>query len=221
MIPKAFIFDLDGVLVDTAHCHYLAWKELAESRGLRFTEEDNHLLKGVSRLRSLEIILERNSAQHRFTQSEKENMASEKNSRYVQMIHLLTPADILPGVGKFLAESREKGVRLAVASASRNAATVLQRLELTELFDYVADASQIQNPKPHPEVFLNCAAALGVPSSACVGFEDAQAGIEAIHAAGMPAVGIGVQVTSQAPDIVLHSTSELDISRLLRDLKML
>lgn len=215
MNPKGFIFDLDGVLVDTAQCHYLAWKELAESRGLHFTKEDNHLLKGVSRLRSLEIILERNGAQDRFTQEEKECLANEKNFRYVQMIGLLTPADILPGVQKFLTEAHEKGIRLAVASASRNASAVLQRLELTDTFDYVADASQIQNPKPHPEVFLNCAAALGLLPAECVGFEDAQAGIEAIHAAGMPAVGIGVQVTSENPDIVLQTTAQLNVDQIL------
>lgn len=218
MIPHGFIFDLDGVLVDTARCHYLAWKALADEMGLCFTKQDNHLLKGVSRQRSLEIILERNRALERFSTQQRKEMAQKKNENYVRMIGQLTPADVLPGIPEFLAQAREKGIRLAVASASRNAAAVLQRLELTPVFDYVADAAHISNPKPHPEVFLSCAHALGLEPGACVGFEDAQAGIEAIHAAGMLAVGINVQVTSQKPDIILHSTSELDVKRLLNDL---
>ncbi len=209
MIPKAFIFDLDGVLVDTACCHYQAWKELTAQYGLRFDREMNQLLKGISRQRSLEVILEQNHALDRYSARQKEQMLCTKNDSYVQMVRQLTPKDILPGVECFLQQARQKNIRLAVASASRNAFTVLKRLELLSQFDYVSDASKIQNPKPHPEVFLDCAAALGVEPSACVGFEDAQAGIEAIHAAGMYAVGIGVEGAGQMPDISLSQTKEL------------
>lgn len=215
MIPKAFIFDLDGVLVDTACCHYKAWKELADREGLLFDTKINQLLKGVSRQRSLELILQQNHALERYSNEEKQKLVRMKNDQYVQMVQQLTPKDILPGIECFLKQAQQKNIRLAVASASRNAFTVLKRLELFSRFDYVSDASKIQNPKPHPEVFLDCAAALNIDPADCVGFEDAQAGVQAIHAAGMYAVGIGVDGTVQQPDIVLSKTGELSLESIL------
>lgn len=207
---KAFIFDLDGVLTDTAEYHYLAWKNLANRLGLKFDRKDNERLKGVSRLQSLEIILEINKKQGAFTREEKIRMADQKNQEYVRLIKQVKPADILPGVLPFLAKARKSGMKLAVASASKNAGMVLSGLQITDLFDYVADASRIKNTKPDPEVFLNCAEHLGVSPEECVGFEDAQTGVEAIHAAGMYAVGIGVEVVREAPDLNLANTGELD-----------
>lgn len=207
---KAFIFDLDGVLTDTAEYHYQAWKNLADRLGMKFDRRDNERLKGVSRRESLEIILELNKKQDAFPGEEKVCLAEEKNEEYVRLIQQISPDDVLGGVMPFLREARKNGLKLAVASASKNAGTVLDGLNIAGMFDYIADAGRIKNTKPDPEVFLNCAAHLGVPPASCIGFEDAQAGIEAIHAAGMFAVGINVAVTGDAPDLILSSTEELD-----------
>lgn len=214
MKPKAFIFDLDGVLTDTARYHYLAWLELSQKLGLSFTEKDNQRLKGVSRIRSFEIILELNGKQAAFTEQQKINFANQKNQRYVRLIQQITPEDVLPNIVPFIEQTRAEGIRLAVASASKNAGKVLNLLGIKHLFDYVADASNITRTKPDPEVFLVCANALQIPPESCIGFEDAQAGIEAIHSAGMFSVGIHVDVTSIPPDLALNSTNELTLERI-------
>ena len=212
MQVKAFLFDLDGVLTDTARYHFAAWKELCDERGWHFNEVDNERLKGVSRIRSLEIILEINGLCDAFTDDEKNALAEKKNRRYVEMIRQMTAEDILPGVPEFLKDCRAAGIRMAVASASRNAPEILERLGIADLFDYVADAAKVPHSKPAPDVFLTCAEALGLSSDDCVGIEDAAAGIEAIRAAGMRSVGIGV--VGESPDIALRSTEELVLSKL-------
>lgn len=214
MLPGAFLFDLDGVITDTARCHFTAWKALSDKLGLDFDEQVNQLLKGVSRRRSFEIILEHNGKAGAYSEAEMEALIYEKNQLYVAQITTLTPADILPGIPAFLAAARERGITMAVASASRNAPAVLERLGLTDAFDYVADAGKIARPKPDPEVFLDCAAYLGVEPGLCVGFEDSQAGIEAIHSAGMLSVGIGVEVVTRTPDLPLEGTGALDLTRI-------
>ena len=209
MKAKALILDLDGVITDTARFHFLAWKSLADSLGFHFDERDNERLKGVSRMRSFEIILEINDALDRFTEDEKEAFCTKKNDIYKELISTMTPADILPGIPELLARAKADGVPVAVASVSKNAPAVLASLGLEDAFDYVADAAKVTKSKPDPEIFEVCADALGVPYADCVGIEDAQAGIEAIHAAGMKSVGIRVAVTSIEPDISLGSTAEL------------
>ena len=214
MCLKALIFDLDGVLTDTAKYHYLAWKKLADELGYYFDEDINELLKGVSRINSFEIILEKNNATNKFTDLEKETLANKKNEYYKEMIEQLTPNDILEGIVPFINEARSNGVKCAVASISKNASRVLELLKISDMFDYIADAALVKNPKPDPEIFLTCAEQLGFKPSECVGIEDAQAGIESIHAAGMLSVGINVTITSIMPDIVLKSTSELDFKEI-------
>ena len=214
MCLKALIFDLDGVLTDTAKYHYLAWKKLADELGYYFDEDINELLKGVSRINSFEIILEKNNATNKFTDLEKETLANKKNEYYKEMIEQLTPNDILDGIVPFINEARSNGVKCAVASISKNASRVLELLKISDMFDYIADAALVKNPKPDPEIFLTCAEQLGFKPSECVGIEDAQAGIESIHAAGMLSVGINVTITSITPDIVLKSTSELDFKEI-------
>jgi beta-phosphoglucomutase len=214
MSLKALIFDLDGVLTDTAKYHYLAWKKLADELGYYFDEDINELLKGVSRINSFEIILEKNNATDKYTSEEKEELANKKNEYYKEMIELLTPEDILEGIVPFINEARSNGIKCAVASISKNAPRVLELLKISHLFDYIADAALVKQPKPHPEIFLTCAEALGFEPSECVGIEDAQAGIESIHSAGMLSVGINVAVTSVEPDIVLKSTKELNFKEI-------
>lgn len=214
MSLKAIIFDLDGVLTNTAKYHYLAWKKLADRLGYYFDEDINELLKGVSRINSFEIILEKNNATDKLTAKEKENLANKKNDYYKEMIEKLTPNDILKGILPFITEARANGVKCAVASISKNADRVLELLGIQSMFDYIANAAQVKNPKPDPEIFLTCAKALGLKPNECIGVEDAQAGIESIHSAGMMSVGINVAVTSVYPDIILKSTDELNFTNI-------
>ena len=213
---KGLIFDLDGVLTDTAKYHYLAWKKLADELGYYFDEEINELLKGVSRINSFEIILEKNNATQKFSAKEKEDLANKKNEYYKEMIEQLTPNDILDGIIPFITEARNNGVKCAVASISKNASRVLELLKISDMFDYIADAALVKKPKPDPEIFITCANALGFSADECIGVEDAQAGIESIKSAGMLAVGINVTVTSVTPDVVLKSTSELNFKEIYK-----
>lgn len=208
-MKKAIIFDLDGVITDTAKYHFEAWKMLADSLHFKFDKTDNERLKGVSRMDSLNIILEINNALDSFSIEEKEAMCKKKNDNYVELIGRVTPADILPGIAELMDEAEKHGIKMAVASVSKNAPAVLTSLGIMDRFDYIADAKKITKSKPDPEIFAVCAEALGFDGADCVGIEDSQAGIESIHAAGMKSVGINVAVTSLEPDVVLGSTSEL------------
>jgi len=186
---KGVIFDLDGVIVSTDDCHYRGWKQLADEAGIYFDREINERLRGVSRMESLEILLEK--AQKSYTDAEKVEMASRKNGYYVELISALTPEDILPGALDFASLAKEAGCKIAIGSSSRNAAAILERIGLSEYFDAVADGNDIKNSKPDPEVFLIAAEKIGLPPADCLVVEDADAGIEAGHAAGMDTLGVG------------------------------
>ena len=196
--------------------HYLAWKKLADELGLYFDEGINELLKGVSRIKSFEIILQKNNATDEYSPQETEKLANRKNEYYKEMIEQLTPNDVLTGIIPFIYAAKSHGIKCAVASVSKNAPRVLELLNISHLFDYIADAALVKKPKPDPEIFLTCANALGFKPDECIGVEDAQAGIEAIHAAGMLSVGINVTVTTVKPDFPLKSTSELDFEGIIR-----
>ncbi len=183
------IFDLDGVIVDTAKYHYLAWKRLAYELGFEFLEEHNERLKGVSRMTSLDIMLEVGGLT--FSQSEKEVMAARKNEWYLEYIYKMTPEEILPGVVDFLVMLRSKGIKISLGSASKNAMLILERVQLQHYFDAVIDGNKALKAKPDPQVFLLAAEELGQNPTSCVVFEDAAAGIEAAKAAGMKCIGIG------------------------------
>jgi beta-phosphoglucomutase len=199
--PRAFIFDLDGVITDTAHLHFRAWRGLARSVGVDFDETFNEQLKGVSRIDSLELILARSS--RHFSPEEKLQLAEKKNAHYVHLIDTITPADLLPGAVAALKAARDAGWRVGLASASKNASAVLGRLGIAALFDHVVDANLIARSKPDPEVFLSAAQALRVACGHCVGIEDAVAGVQAIKAAGMFALGVGdVRVLSAADEVI-------------------
>ncbi|NNG21670.1 beta-phosphoglucomutase [Telluria aromaticivorans] len=200
---KAVIFDLDGVITDTAHYHYLAWKRLAESEGLPFDEAFNEHLKGVDRMGSLELILAQGSRS--YSQEEKLALADAKNRHYVELIATMTPADVLPGVLDALAEVRAAGMGIGLASVSKNAFTVLDKLGIRDRFDQVVDAALIANSKPHPEIFLTAARQLGVDPKDCLGVEDAVAGVASIKDAGMVAVGVGSPEVLTRADYVIPS----------------
>jgi len=210
---RALIFDLDGVLTDTANLHYQAWKQLADELDIPFDRATNERLKGVDRIASLSIILER--ASRHYNTEERQMLAERKNGYYLEAIGQLGPQDVFPGVHKVLNDARAAGLKVALASASRNAATLLQKLGIAGHFDAIADASRIQRGKPDPEIFLTAAAALGVPPTQCIGIEDAAAGIEAIHAAGMSAIGIGSAAQLPKADLVLAEIAALEISNII------
>jgi beta-phosphoglucomutase len=189
MSCRAVIFDLDGVLTDTAIYHFHAWKALADELGIAFTEHDNEQLKGVDRLGSLRWILQQGGLT--LSEAEEARLMQQKNAHYLALIDHMTAADLYPGVQPLFAQLRQSGIKIGLASASKNAAFVVERLGIAAQFEYIADANQVINSKPDPEVFLLAANGLGVAPEHCIGVEDALAGIEAINRAGMKAIGIG------------------------------
>lgn len=197
----ACLFDLDGVLVDTAKYHYLAWKKLAEELGIEFTEEHNELLKGVSRMDSLDIILKLGNLT--LPEEQKLELAEKKNRVYVDYILVMQENEIFPGVKDFLLELRKQQIGVALGSASKNAMLILERLRITGLFDAIIDGTKVSKAKPNPEVFLKGAEALGADPAACVVFEDAIAGVEAAKNAGMRCVGVGDPQTLNQANLVI------------------
>lgn len=211
---KAVIFDLDGVITDTAEYHFQAWASLAAELKIPFDRAFNEQLKGISRSESLEKILALGGVSDHYTIEEKHLLADQKNTHYQQLIAEITPADLLPGIGQLLQELQHAGILTAVASASKNAAYILNRLEIARLFHNVVDVATIRNGKPDPEIFLAAAANLHVEPADCVGIEDAEAGIQAIKGAGMFAIGVGTPSQMQEADVIVESTSQLTLSML-------
>lgn len=208
----ACLFDLDGVIVDTAKYHFLAWRQIAQELDFVFTEADNERLKGVSRQRSLEILLEVGGVT--LEPADKARVAAEKNALYLQYVHKMRPEEILPGARDFLIECRKSGLKTALGTASRNAQVILDLLEIATLFDSVVDGNRVSRTKPDPEVFLNCARDLGVSPSRCAVFEDAEAGIEAALAAGMLSIGIGKPAILKRADLIVPGLTHISIAEL-------
>jgi beta-phosphoglucomutase len=213
MWTKACIFDLDGVIVDTAKYHFLAWKRLTDDLGILFTEKDNERLKGVSRVASLEIILEIGG--RKLANSDKEEMAALKNKWYVEYISRMTSAEILPGTLEFIDEIKRKNIKIALGSASKNTPLILNSVGLNNVFDAVADGNSVHKAKPDPEVFLKAAEMIGVETGRCVVFEDAIAGIEAALNAGMICIGVGEKNVLKNAHMVIKGLYEMNINKLI------
>ncbi len=209
---KACLFDLDGVIVDTAKYHYIAWKELANTLGFDFTLEDNERLKGVSRMTSLDILLSIGNIE--LNDNQKMTLAAQKNENYLSYILKMGPEEILPGTKEFLEALKKQGIKIALGSASKNAMTILERLELTSYFDAIIDGTHVSQAKPDPEVFLKGAEALNVKPSECVVFEDAEAGVEAALAGGMKCVGIGKADILGKAHLVVDGLHKMNINKL-------
>ena len=209
---KACIFDLDGVIVDTAKYHYLAWKRLADDLNIHFTEKDNERLKGVSRMASLNIILEIGNM--KLDDAKKEEYASLKNRWYVDYINLMTPEEILPGVIEFIRELKNVNIRIALGSASTNTSLILERVNLKNLFDAIADGNNVSKAKPDPEIFLKAAEMVGVNPENCVVFEDAASGVEAALNAGMKCVGIGSAEILSKAQMIIKGLHEMNTGKL-------
>lgn len=210
---QAFIFDLDGVIADTAVFHYQAWRELANRLGFDIDHEFNETLKGVGRMDSLNRVLAHGNIQ--MSEEQKQREAEQKNREYVELISHMTPADLLPGAHDALIAVRAAGLKIALASASKNGSMILDRLGITELFDTIVDPASLRHGKPDPEIFLTAAAQLNCAPYECIGVEDAISGITAIKQAGMFAVGIGdANVLAQA-DIVLPDLRPFNCAQLI------
>ncbi|MFD0990987.1 beta-phosphoglucomutase [Mariniflexile jejuense] len=201
------IFDLDGVIVDTAKYHFLAWKRLADDLGFEFTEAHNELLKGVSRVRSLEILLEIGKVQ--LSEAEKQSILISKNEHYLTYITKMGADEILPGVEAFLDTLDALGIQYVLGSASKNAPLILKQVGLFSRFKGIVDGNSVSKAKPDPEVFLIGAQKLKLPPKQCVVFEDAIAGIEAAKRANMISVGIGDKETLSEADYIFNSFTEI------------
>jgi beta-phosphoglucomutase len=206
-MPTGFIFDLDGVIVDTAKYHFKAWQSLAKNLQYNFTEQDNEQFKGVSRVRSLELLLE--MAQYKATEKEKEQWLIDKNTHYLALISHMNNSEILPGITEILKALKAQQIPVALGSASKNAQPILEKVGLLSYFDVLVDGNEVTMAKPNPEVFLTAAKGLGIAPENCVVFEDAQAGVTAAKAAKMTCVGIGDPAILFNADHCFASTAEI------------
>ncbi len=208
---EAFIFDLDGVLTDTAEYHFLAWKRLADEEGLPFSREDNEHLRGVSRRASLDLILKG----QKVPEKKIEEMMERKNGYYRSYLETVSEKDLLPGTVDLLDRLKKKRFRLALASASKNAQTVIDKLGIGEYFEVVADGNSVEKTKPAPDLFLYAAEQLKLKPQVCLVVEDAEAGITAARAAGMHTIGIGPKERVGAADYVYHSVAAIKLEEII------
>ena len=210
-----FIFDLDGVITDTAKFHYQAWKALADSLGISIDETFNETLKGISRMDSLDLILAHGHRENAFTPAEKEALAQQKNDHYVQLLEHLTTEDVLPGVVPLLQQAQARHIPCAVASASKNAPLILEKLGVRAYFATIVDPDSLSKGKPDPEIFLAAADSIGVLPQNAIGFEDAQSGIDGLKAAGIYAVGLSASQPLIGADMQVSEMTELSVDALL------
>jgi beta-phosphoglucomutase len=211
-VIKACIFDLDGVLVDTAHYHFLAWKRLAKEFDYELTEEINEQLKGVSRMKSLEIVLKH--ANVSVVEQKKQALADRKNAWFTDYVHKMKPEELYPGVKELFSTLRKDTIRIALASSSKNAKTIIEILGIQHEFEAVVDGNMIIHSKPDPEIFLLAAKKLGLNPADCVVFEDAEAGVEAAVAAGMKCVGVGNPAQLRKANQVVKSIEDFNYADL-------
>ena len=210
---QAFILDLDGVVTDTAEYHFQAWKRLADEEKVPFTRADNEQLRGVSRRRSLELLLGEHLG--RYSEAQIVEMMARKNEYYQEMLEQITAEEFLPGARELLEELKRRGLKVAIGSASKNTRTVLTRLGILDLFDGISDGYAVARAKPAPDVFVYAAGTLGVPVADCVVVEDAESGVEAALIGGMIAVGIGPAERVGKAHFRYDSTADIDLDEIL------
>jgi len=214
---KAIIFDLDGVIVDTAKYHYIAWQKIANDLGIDFSKKDNENLKGVSRIKSLEFILKLGNVS--LSNSEFEKLLTAKNEHYLSLISNMGETEMLPGIAPLLKDLQKENIPFALGSASKNARRILEALGLTASFKAIVDGTDVNKAKPDPEVFLIAAKKLNCTPTNCIVIEDAKAGVQAANIAKMTSVGIGDKEVLNEANYVLNNTSELTISFLKKIIK--
>lgn len=211
---KGFAFDLDGVITDTAVFHAKAWQKLCHELGIQWTSTMASGTKGISRMDSLNLILEEAGRQNEFTEAEKQKMANDKNEYYKQFIQTLTPDDLLPGIYEFLNELRQSHYHIALASASHNAPVILERLEITSFFDTIVDPANLNKGKPAPDIYLAAAHQMDLNPKEVIGVEDAAAGVKAIHSAKEVAIGVNNEELQSMADIYFSSTACLTLDHI-------
>jgi beta-phosphoglucomutase len=207
---KGLIFDLDGVIVSTEHNHYVAWKRTADVLGIKFTEKENENLKGLSRIDSLKAILALENGT--ISEDEFNTLLEDKNEFYLESISELNESNLLKGVKELLIETKEKGLKLAIGSSSKNANFIIKLLGLSEFFTIIVDGNMVSDPKPHPEVFLNAAKGMGLAPDNCIVFEDAESGIKAAKAGGFYAIGVGNKNIAEMADEYLNDLTEFKLN---------
>ncbi|MBC2576862.1 beta-phosphoglucomutase [Peptostreptococcus canis] len=203
---RGIIFDLDGVITDTAKFHYAAWKSLASELGIEIDEKFNEKLKGISRIESLEKILDYGGIREKYSDDEINSLAQKKNEEYKKLLKSLDRKDILPGISEFIDELRENNIKIGLASVSKNAPIILEKLGLMEKIDFIADPSKVEKGKPAPDIFIEAARGIGIEIEEVIGIEDSDAGVKAMKNCKMKSIGIGVEA-----DISLSCTSELSL----------
>ena len=209
MTIQAVIFDLDGVITDTAHLHFMAWKALGDSLGVEITLELNERLKGLGRQETLTLILKEAGLYDKYTESERQALAERKNRTYVASLESLGPQDLLPGIGDCLKDLKKRDIKIGLASSSQNASLIIKKLGLEPYFEAMVDPRSLIKGKPDPEIYLKAAAALGLSPAKCAGVEDARAGIEAIRAAGMTSIALGQSLEHVPADYHFLSAKDL------------
>lgn len=209
---KGVLFDLDGVITDTAEYHYLAWKKLADDLGISIDRQFNEKLKGVSREDSLRLILEHGGRKKDFSETEFNQLAKSKNDNYVEMIQAVSPKDVYPGILELLKALKNADIKISLASASKNGPFLLKQMELTDYFDGIADPAAVRAGKPAPDIFILAAEVVGLAPNECIGIEDAQAGISAIKASGALPVGVGSAKQLGDEIAIVASTAELTLN---------
>lgn len=209
MAIQGVIFDLDGVITDTAHLHFLAWKALGDSLGVEITLELNERLKGLGRQETLTLILKEAGLYDKYTEAERQALGDRKNRTYVASLDSLGPQDLLPGIGDCLKDLKKRDIKIGLASSSQNASLIIKKLGLEPYFEAMVDPRSLIKGKPDPEIYLKAAAALGLSPAKCAGVEDARAGIEAIRAAGMTSIALGQSLEHVPADYHFLSAKDL------------
>ena len=212
---KAFIFDLDGVITETSHEHYKAWHHMALMLGIEIDESVNERLKGVSRMQSLDEILQFGNIQKKYSDAEREKLCYCKNEYYKNLITKYTEKNIFEGIIDIFETLKEKGIKIAIGSASHNAPTLIKAMGLQSYIDYIVNPGEVEHGKPAPDIFLKAAQVLGAQPHECIGIEDAVAGVKAIKSAGMYAVGIGDSNILNEADVVFGHVKDMDVQKLI------
>lgn len=218
---KGFVFDLDGVITDTSVFHSQAWHQVADKVGAPWSKELEDGLKGISRMDSLEMILKAGSLSDQYTEDQKVALATEKNTNYLKLVDQMTPDNILPGIKGFLDDIQSHGYLLSLASASKNAPKVLEKLQLTTYFPKIVDPKTLSKGKPDPEIYLKGAELINLKPEQCIGVEDAAAGVESINAAGETSIGIGDKQILKDADINFEDTGEMTLTNIQKQMAQL
>lgn len=217
---KGLLFDLDGVITDTAGYHYQAWKQIAEEIGIVITPQFNEQLKGISREESLNRILYFGKRDTKFSEKEKALLRDKKNMMYLELIDKITPEDILPKIDLLLEEATQNNIKLAVASASNNGPLILKKLGLEDTFDIVVDPDKVENGKPFPDIFIKATEMLSLKNHEVVGIEDSSAGVQSINAADIFSIGIGSKDSLKDADFIVNKTSDLSLEIILEQFNL-